>query len=222
MVPIDYSVRRRYLDRDLEMTSAELSGQVLEIGSGRIGQRGRFKRPHQTVDRWIYLDRDDKRRPHVRADLGRLPFPAQQFDSVVCLEVLEYVWTAEEALAEISRVLKPNGTLILSTPFLHRVDAPDDYWRFTEPALRSMLDKTGFDVLRWFAQGAALASAVNTLRYVISLQSFWTRRFMSILLSPVFELMLAIDSSQASRHPDLARFTTGYVIMARRIANRPA
>jgi hypothetical protein len=35
--PISYSIRRRYLDRDLDAATAGLTGDVLEIGCGRAG-----------------------------------------------------------------------------------------------------------------------------------------------------------------------------------------
>jgi ubiquinone/menaquinone biosynthesis C-methylase UbiE len=49
-------------------------------------------------------------------DLEGIPFPDSTFDGVVCLGVLEYLDTDARALQEISRVLKPGGTAVLSTP----------------------------------------------------------------------------------------------------------
>ena len=51
-----------------------------------------------------------------------------------------------------------------------RVDTADDYWRFTEPGLRRLLDEAGFDVLRLAAQGRALAVLTSVLRYTISVR----------------------------------------------------
>jgi SAM-dependent methyltransferase len=52
----------------------------------------------------------------VEADLRELPFDAESFDVVVCLEALEHVDGAGEALTELSRVLRPDGILIVSSP----------------------------------------------------------------------------------------------------------
>lgn len=213
--PVTYSVRRRYLDRDLDTESGVLRGRVLEIGCGRLGRRGRFRPPSDGIDRWIYVDRDLARSPHICADAARLPIRASVFDTVVCLEVLEYVWEPASALTEIRRLLKPGGTLLLSTPFLHRVDAADDYWRFTEPALRRLLHESGFEVIRCLAQGSAFAVAVGVLRYVASVQRIWITRALSIVLRPFFASLLGADSSTARRRPVLATFTTGYLVVAR-------
>lgn len=45
-----------------------------------------------------------------------LPFPDQFFNAVMCTEVLEHTQDDRRTLAEIHRVTKPGGYLILSTP----------------------------------------------------------------------------------------------------------
>lgn len=49
-------------------------------------------------------------------NLGLPVFDDEQFDGVVMLEIIEHVVAAEFLLAEVSRVLKPGGFVILSTP----------------------------------------------------------------------------------------------------------
>jgi 2-polyprenyl-3-methyl-5-hydroxy-6-metoxy-1,4-benzoquinol methylase/glycosyltransferase involved in cell wall biosynthesis len=53
---------------------------------------------------------------HAVGDARGLPFPAGCFDCVVCFELIEHVAEIEQVLAEITRVLTPDGMLILSTP----------------------------------------------------------------------------------------------------------
>lgn len=52
----------------------------------------------------------------VKANAEYLPFPGGSFDLVTCSEVLEHIRNPQRALAEMRRVLKPNGLLLLSTP----------------------------------------------------------------------------------------------------------
>lgn len=52
------------------------------------------------------------------ADMTALPFPDNQFDSVVCVNSLVYMPDkdkTQKAISEMSRVLKPNGGLYLTT-----------------------------------------------------------------------------------------------------------
>ena len=52
----------------------------------------------------------------MNADLTRLPFPAEQFDVVTCVSVLEHLpETARlRGLSEMARVLRPGGRLIVT------------------------------------------------------------------------------------------------------------
>ena len=52
------------------------------------------------------------------ADLSveNLPFPDHSFDLVTCTEVVEHLEHYRSTLREINRVLKPGGTLVLTTP----------------------------------------------------------------------------------------------------------
>ena len=50
------------------------------------------------------------------ADATKLPFDSNQFDVVILSEVLEHVLDQERCIQEIYRVIKPNGSLMLTTP----------------------------------------------------------------------------------------------------------
>src|SRR5205807_185694 len=49
-------------------------------------------------------------------DLEQVPFEDNTFDAVVCLGVIEYLASDEQAVREIRRVLKPGGSAVISTP----------------------------------------------------------------------------------------------------------
>src|SRR5262245_50454864 len=77
-----------------------------------------------------------------RADLilgpnGELPCPDNSVDCVLSSQVLEHVYAPRLYLAEAFRVLRPNGSLVLST---HGVwpyhPDPTDYWRWTIDGLQ--------------------------------------------------------------------------------------
>lgn len=49
----------------------------------------------------------------IFADAHKLPFKSGTFNYVTAIEILEHLQNPDEALKEIKRVLKPNGTLII-------------------------------------------------------------------------------------------------------------
>jgi SAM-dependent methyltransferase len=51
-----------------------------------------------------------------QGDIGRLRHPDGSFDVVVCFEVIEHVADAQAVLAELARVLAPDGLLAISSP----------------------------------------------------------------------------------------------------------
>ena len=64
----------------------------------------------------------------VRADLNdRLPFEDEDFDAVACIDGIEHIENPFALLREFHRVLKPRGTLIVSTPNLMCLRSR---WRF--------------------------------------------------------------------------------------------
>src|SRR5258708_9819274 len=55
----------------------------------------------------------------VAEDIPSLCLPAGTFDFVLCSEVLEHIPDTSRVLAGIHRLLKPGGSLLLSTPQRH-------------------------------------------------------------------------------------------------------
>src|SRR3712207_1432630 len=47
-----------------------------------------------------------------------LPYPDASFDVVVCSEVIEHVFSPDDLLAELRRVLRPSGYAVITTPNL--------------------------------------------------------------------------------------------------------
>lgn len=53
---------------------------------------------------------------YLQADGMNLPFGDHVFDLVIASEVIEHILQPEKLLAEIRRVLRPHGTVVLTTP----------------------------------------------------------------------------------------------------------
>ena len=86
---------------------------------------------------------------------GRLPyevpFPAESFDVVLTLDVLEHIGDDRVALESIYTLLRPNGTLILTVPAFQSLWSAHDtlnhhYRRYRKRPLITLLEKSGFHV----------------------------------------------------------------------------
>ena len=89
-----------------------------------------------------YIRRARRNASNARFTLGhaeRLPYPDAHFDAVVLLDVLEHVADERAVVAEIARVLRPGGLLVVSVPhtgLLRWADSLNVYaWLTGEAAL---------------------------------------------------------------------------------------
>lgn len=89
--------------------------------------------------------------PLARCDALRLPFGDARFESVTMLDVLEHLSDDSGALAEVRRVLRPDGSLVFSVPaYQHLWSAHDEalhhFRRYEIRGLHSLLRQSGFRV----------------------------------------------------------------------------
>jgi SAM-dependent methyltransferase len=80
-----------------------------------------------------------------------LPFGDGSFDLVLCTETIEHVRDVQLLLSEVRRVLRPGGTLALTTPAnfpIGRLPDPfSPHLRFlSRRSLRRLLEEMGFEV----------------------------------------------------------------------------
>ncbi len=110
----------------LRMVAGTGAGTLLDVACGR-GVLLRLLRERMPGTHLVGVDiaspsveltRSAGFEAHV-ADVSKtLPFSDGEFDVVVFGEVIEHLVDPDAALVEISRVLKPDGTLVLTTPNL--------------------------------------------------------------------------------------------------------
>jgi ubiquinone/menaquinone biosynthesis C-methylase UbiE len=130
---------------------------VLDIGSNS----------YKILVRAVSLDKDASVNPDFVGSALDIPFPAESFDCVSMLELIEHFETEDQirVLLEAYRVLKHRGALIISTPNiseatrgLHdllwfvshwvyaRKDLGQHIGELTHSQLKTMLRRTGFAI----------------------------------------------------------------------------
>lgn len=149
----------------------------------------------------------------VFCDLSKpLPFAASTFDTVLSSDVIEHLPNPELAFSEMSRLLKPDGILLLNTPFLYMLhEVPNDYYRFTRYAIKRLLDTAGLELVRLEevgGYGAVIADLVAKAMTALPLIG----RPLALLTQAIG--LLAAGRTRST--PALARFPIGYFLVARK------
>lgn len=163
----------------LERSLGALEGRVLDVGCGLQPYRAMLS---PRVTEYVGLDLEGPlSKPTVVGTAQALPFPDARFDAVVSTQVLEHLEDPRGALGEAARVLAPGGTLVLTVPGVWPLhEAPRDFWRFTEPGVRSLCEGAGLAVQRVEALGG-FWSAVGQLANLELQRGRWLRQLVPLV-----------------------------------------
>jgi len=117
---------------------------VLSIGSleDADGEGGRYRDYFAHCDAYVTSEVVPTPGCDLALDVRRMPeIRDASFDTIYCSGVLEHVDDVPAAIAELTRVLRPGGCLLLGLPFRQAIHlAPNDFWRFTGYGIRKLLE----------------------------------------------------------------------------------
>ena len=121
-------------------------GRLADLGCGSVPLYGSYRTLVSSVTcvDWAHSPHA-RRHINVEADLGAvLPFADASFDTLILSDVLEHVAEPERLWREMARLLAPGGHAFVNVPFLYGIhEAPHDYYRYTEFALRRLAERAG-------------------------------------------------------------------------------
>jgi SAM-dependent methyltransferase len=144
-----FYIARRGLATKIASFGSSMNGKLLDVGCG--------SKPYVTlfdVDEYVGLEVDTSQtRRFSSADyfyeeLSKFPFERDSFDSILCNQVLEHVPFPDLFLKEINRVVKVNGKLLLTVPFVWgEHEKPNDFRRYTSFGIIDLLERNGFRIV---------------------------------------------------------------------------
>lgn len=144
-----YFTIRRALYLQIKQLAVQLKGQVLDFGCGAKPYQDLFQ-----CEKYIGLDIENPGHDHsnehidVFYDGKTIPFENESFDGVFSSEVFEHVFGLNDTLHEINRILKPEGLLLISTPFVwNEHEIPYDFGRYSAFGMEWLLKEHGFEVI---------------------------------------------------------------------------
>ncbi|HEY1677611.1 MAG TPA: class I SAM-dependent methyltransferase [Candidatus Sulfotelmatobacter sp.] len=183
---------------------------VLDVG-------GRFQpyRPLLDGREKSYVSVDLRRSPlvNVIARGEQLPVTSESFDLVICTQVLEYVCEPDVLLAEIRRVLKRGGSLLLSAPAVFPYDSSHDLWRFMPGGLRWLL--RSFATVEVEAEGSSITGLFRSANVcVLSIRPAWIAAILRYTMVPFLNLTaVALESVLA---PSNDQFSANFSVFAKK------
>ena len=125
--------------------SLPVGAKVIDVGAGNAPFRELFAHASYVTADWENSIYRPTMPPDIRAPANRLPVKDAWFDAILCTDVLEHVAAPASVLEEFHRVLKPDGHLWITVPFIWYLhEQPYDYFRYTSHGLRFLLERAGF------------------------------------------------------------------------------
>ena len=163
-----WPVHRGAIVREVAATAGRTpaGARVLDAGAGDAPYRPLFAHCSYLTQDWPGSPHAGARRVDVVADLHDLPADLGDLDLVVCTEVLEHVADPGQVLAELHRVLRPGGALLLTVPFVAGLhEEPYDFYRYTSHALRMLHERAGFSDIEVEPLTGWWSTLASVLRY---------------------------------------------------------
>jgi SAM-dependent methyltransferase len=158
------TIPRAFVDKFVETHKTLIRGDILEIG--RSVYKGVV--PSKNIVSYSCLDIAAFPDVDFVADIQSMKqVESNRFDTIICTQVLEHVPNPFDAVGELYRILRSGGNLLITVPFLNNYHMePDDYWRFTEYALKFLLKN--FSHCTVASHGATYHHVAATLGFVAS------------------------------------------------------
>ncbi|WP_228126529.1 class I SAM-dependent methyltransferase [Candidatus Marinarcus aquaticus] len=181
----------RQMKKSILKASHYVKGKCLDIGAGQAPYK---KYLEEKCTEYIISDSSLTHKEmfkasdvqFVNAEATSLPFASETMDTVILTQVLEHVFDYQDVIIEAKRVLKKEGILLLSVPFIYQAHAqPYDFFRFSEFGLKTLLEKNGFEVIEFHYQGYLGTTLISIINGYIWDRTSKFRCFRNIVCLPI-------------------------------------
>jgi SAM-dependent methyltransferase len=197
---------------EIKKLTANSTNQILvDFGCGDMPYRSVIE-PLVGKYLGVDLEMNPAAEHHIDFD-SKTTLPDNYCDIILSNQVLEHVDTPSGYLQEALRILKPGGTIILTTHgywFYH--PTPNDYWRWTSAGLQKIIEVEGFKIQSFFGILGLAASGLQLLQdgIVVKLHKFFIPP-----VGLIFQILIRLFNkinSQTQRNRDAAL----YVVVAQK------
>ena len=131
----------------IKIYGKRLTGNILDIGCGTKPYKKYLKGNYKGLE----IDNENKKNTGSEIlffDGKIFPPKNDSIDSVLCTQLLEHVEDPRLFFSEIKRILKKDGLILLTVPFVWAEhDVPNDFNRFTIYGIKKLLVENQLDVI---------------------------------------------------------------------------
>ena len=189
----------------------KIEGDVIEFGaSSKIYKN--FCNSNSKNCNITYSNINSSNEEFLNIDLQKDNSFDTRYDFAVIFNVLEHVLKPNLAIKNLSKILKKNGKIIGSTPFIFRIHgAPKDYSRFTKDHLIELLKLNDFENIQIIELGTGpFLACISLLRsYLKYLPIFYQLLvFLSLVIDNLIKLIIKTDPKKI--------YPIGYIFFATR------
>ncbi|MHB8831447.1 MAG: class I SAM-dependent methyltransferase [Patescibacteria group bacterium] len=197
-----------------------LKGRVLDVGAGNVL---RYKEFFTQADQYLTQDHNqaEKFKHDYVCDAASIPAPDATFDVIICTQVLEHVPDPFSVMAEIARLLRSGGQLIISLPQANEIhEAPNDFYRYTKYGVQALADRCGLKVEEISGVGDYWTMrARDRQRFLIESLNLYAHPLAAKVFSVAFKLcygMAGFLDKYAVSQRIKGRFTIGWTALLKK------
>ncbi len=189
----------------------KIEGDVIEFGASNEIYKN-FCNTNSENCNVTYSNIDSSNKEFLNIDLQKDNSIDIKYDFAVIFNVLEHVLNPNLAIKNLFKILKKNGKIIGSTPFIFRIHgAPKDYSRFTKDHLIELLKSNNFENIQIIELGTGpFLACISLLRsYLKYLPIFYQLLvFLSLIIDNFIKLIIKTDPKKI--------YPIGYIFFATR------
>jgi SAM-dependent methyltransferase len=199
---------RKGLAFHISKLAHNITGQTLDIGCGSKPYEKIFASTKYWGLEIDTIENRQKKNADYFYDGKVFPFNDEHFDSLVANQVFEHVFNPDNFLTEVNRVLKKDGKILITVPFIwDEHEQPFDYARYSSFGLKSILEKHGFEVLEQ-------KKSIDDIRVIFQLinaylykktetKSTFANLFFCLIFMSPFNILGQLLAKITPRNPDL-------------------
>tara|TARA_Y100000590_G_C15717711_1_gene1012431 strand:+ start:404 stop:1039 length:636 start_codon:yes stop_codon:yes gene_type:complete len=156
------SFRRQKINNLIYTSRKFIKGDVLDIGGTKNTKKIIYHIIKKKVN-IINLNKFKKQKPDILADFENYKNYRKKFDTIISFELLEYLEEPNQFFIKCKKILKKNGYLLFSTPFLNPIhgDKLDNY-RITKKKLLDLIKKKDFKIINFYNIGS-IGTVINDI-----------------------------------------------------------